>query len=111
MTASDHLPVVADYRLPPILRGDDDGTGQVEQADLDLVLLHCGQVTPPSPGGWLHDLPTDAIDQQELDQVLLRWGTVAAGVEQAPVVAEPELSAVSLRVVACLCVASRYPRA
>jgi hypothetical protein len=47
MTASDHLPVVADYRLPSILRGDYDGSGLVEQADLDLVLFNWGQATRP----------------------------------------------------------------
>lgn len=60
------------------LAGDYNGNGTVEQADLDLVLLHWGDVTPPVPGGWTNDLPTGAIDQAELDKVLLNWGSTAA---------------------------------
>jgi hypothetical protein len=61
---------VADYRLPPVLHGDFDGNGLVEQSD--LVLVHWG--APSTPGGWLHDPPAGAIHQNELDQVLLNWG-------------------------------------
>lgn len=58
--------------------GDYNGNGIVEQADLDLVLLHWGDDTPPIPSGWIVDLPGGPIDQEELDAVLLNWGASAA---------------------------------
>jgi hypothetical protein len=54
--------------------GDYNASGQVEQADLDLVLLNWGQATPPPPAGWTNDLPSGNVDQAELDGVLLNWG-------------------------------------
>ncbi len=60
------------------LAGDYNGSGQVEQADLDFVLQNWGQNTPPVPDGWTNDLPDGLIDQGELDGVLLNWGNTAA---------------------------------
>jgi hypothetical protein len=54
------------------VEGDYNGSGLVEQADLDLVLLHWGVANVPP--GWTNDLPVGAIDQAELDGVLLAWG-------------------------------------
>ena len=39
--------------------GDYNGSGQVEQADLDLVLLNWGGDVPPDPAGWVNE-PADA---------------------------------------------------
>jgi hypothetical protein len=60
--------------LDTFLIGDYDGSGQVEQADLDLVLLNWGQPVLVPPEGWTTDLPEGTIDQSELDRVLLNWG-------------------------------------
>lgn len=48
--------LLLDYGPPPPL-GDFDGSGRVDQADLDFVLLNWG-----------------LVDQEELDAVLLTWG-------------------------------------
>ena len=64
---------------------------------MDLVLLNWGDETPPVPDGWVNQQPgtgdftTSKIDQEELDGVLLNWGTVAA-------VAVPEPSAMALAI-------------
>ncbi len=62
------------------LPGDYNGSGQVEQGDLDLVLQNWGRDTVANgiPTGWTHDLPDGLIDQGELDGVLLNWGDTAA---------------------------------
>jgi hypothetical protein len=54
--------------------GDFDGSGLVDQSDLDLVLLSWGQDALAVPAVWQFHLPTGRIDQDELDQVLLNWG-------------------------------------
>jgi hypothetical protein len=78
------------------LRGDYSGNGLVEQADLDLVLSHWGQATPPLPDGWVNDPPDDLIDQGELDRVLSNWGARGLGS-----VAVPEPASVSLLLLGC----------
>jgi hypothetical protein len=60
------------------ITGDYNGNGQVEQADLDLVLLNWGADGTVPPDDWINDLPEDAIDQAELDGVLLNWGNMGA---------------------------------
>jgi hypothetical protein len=62
----------------PILPGDFNGNGQVEQADLDLVLLHWGQEGAGTPPTWTGPPATGLVDQEELDAVLLNWGVAAA---------------------------------
>jgi hypothetical protein len=59
---------------PAGLIGDYNGNGTVEQADLDLVLLHWGSDASPPPADWVFDSPDGQIDQDELDRVLLGWG-------------------------------------
>jgi hypothetical protein len=59
------------------LTGDYNGNGRVEQADLDLVLLHWGQAASSAPPTWTNDRPTGTIDQAELDAVLLNWGAAS----------------------------------
>lgn len=56
----DELSLLLTYGPPPPL-GDFNGTGRVDQADLDFVLLNWG-----------------LVDQEELDAVLLTWGQGAA---------------------------------
>ncbi len=60
--------------------GDYNGSGQVEQGDLDLVLLNWGRQTDTQgvPDGWSNDLPDGQIEQTELDGVLLNWGSTSA---------------------------------
>ncbi len=63
------------------LTGDFNGSGQVEQGDLDLVLLNWGLDTNVSgvPAGWVHDnAGIGQVEQTELDKVLLNWGNTAA---------------------------------
>jgi hypothetical protein len=63
---------------PPLLPGDYNGNGRVEQSDLDLVLLNWGRDATTPPVGWVSQPPTGIIDQQELDAVLLNWGATLA---------------------------------
>jgi hypothetical protein len=76
--------------------GDFNGNGTVEQADLDLVLLHWGSPGEPRPAAWVNDLPDGHIDQDELDGVLLNWGNMAQQLTRASV---PEPGALALLVV------------
>ncbi|MEM8783411.1 MAG: PEP-CTERM sorting domain-containing protein [Planctomycetota bacterium] len=58
--------------------GDYNGSGQVEQGDLNLVLNNWGLDTSPEaagvPAGWVNDRPSGVIDQAELNGVLNNWG-------------------------------------
>jgi len=85
----------------PSIDGDYDGTGQVGQGDLDLVLLNWGADTPPIPEGWVNQLPVGQIDQAELDGVLLNWGS--GGPELAGAATVPEPGSVALVTLAGLC--------
>ena len=71
------------------LTGDYNGNGQVEQADLDLVLLNWGADAAVAPQGWVSDLPSGIVDQDELDRVLLNWGAELGGGLGAVSVPEP----------------------
>jgi hypothetical protein len=74
----------------PSLGGDYNGSGLVEQADLDLVLSSWGQDGSVNvPPTWTNDLPAGLIDQGELDRVLSNWGGSAAGRTTAAAVPEP----------------------
>jgi hypothetical protein len=90
----------------PVLAGDYDASGTVEQADLDLVLLNWGSDTPPIPTGWSLDPPVGAIDQEELDRILLNWGETSQ-VESAAV---PEPTTAILVCVLMLLVGCRLAR-
>ncbi len=81
-----------------VIAGDYNGSGQVEQADLDLVLQNWGVDTDTAgvPAGWLADLPTGLIDQAELDGVLLNWGDTAVPDVSGVSVPEPAGLAVVL---------------
>ncbi len=61
------------------LAGDFNGTGQVEQGDLDLVLQNWGASATGLPASWINDRPDSGlIDQAELDLVLLNWGATGS---------------------------------
>jgi hypothetical protein len=95
--ATDGAAVFAYDALP----GDYNASGTIEQADLDLVLLHWGAGAMTPPTGWLNDPPTRLIDQDELDGVLLNWGNTAS--VRGTFAAVPEPPALSLAlVVTCL---------
>jgi hypothetical protein len=81
--------------------GDYNGSGTVEQADLDLVLLNWGKDRSSPPAGWTASLPIGAIDQQELDAVLLNWGNAAGAVSIAAI---PEPSGTLLALVCLACI-------
>jgi hypothetical protein len=99
--------------LPIILAsGDYNANGQVEQADLDLVLLHWGQDGAVPPEGWTHELPGGMIDQDELDRVLINWGdTSTVGAAAAAGVPEPAAWLLALLCGALVLVAGRSPLA
>jgi hypothetical protein len=69
------MPGTAEDDIPP-LPGDYDGSGLVEQADLDLVLANWGASADEPIPGWTHDSPDGVIDQHELDAVFLNWGKI-----------------------------------
>ncbi len=72
LSNSVQLEVVAAAFIP----GDYNGSGGVEQGDLDLVLLNWGRDTSTQgvPNGWVNQVPTGLIAQTQLDGVLLNWG-------------------------------------
>ncbi len=74
-----------------MLAGDYNGSGSVEQGDLDLVLNNWGQDTAltGTPNGWLFGVPTGLVGQGALDEVLNHWGSVAAPNFAGVVVPEP----------------------
>lgn len=78
--ASVHLEV-----LEPAGRGDYNGDGRIDQADLDLVLLQGWGETPstlqPLHAAWTDYLPVGPIDEPELDAVLLGWGRTHGSAE------------------------------
>ncbi|MEM8783439.1 MAG: SpoIID/LytB domain-containing protein [Planctomycetota bacterium] len=78
------------------LAGDYDGSGQVEQGDLNLVLNNWGTNVDIAgvPEGWRFGLPTGAIDQAELNAVLNNWGATAAPAFSGFAVPEPAAAAV-----------------
>jgi len=72
---------------------------RVEQADLDLVLLHWGEDAAAVPGTWFRGSPTGTVDQNELDAVLLNWGNslpIAATGAANQAVPEPKASVLCL---------------
>ncbi|MEM8494449.1 MAG: hypothetical protein AAF916_03695 [Planctomycetota bacterium] len=58
------------------LTGDYDGSGQVEQGDLNLVLNNWGQPRPFEANG--EPFATAQVDQEELNRVLNNWGSSTA---------------------------------
>jgi hypothetical protein len=73
------------------LPGDFNGSGVVEQADLDLVLLNWGTDASSAPAIWTNDLPSGVVDQDELDRVLLGWGNTTMSTARTPgAVPEPQ---------------------
>jgi hypothetical protein len=80
------VPVLMSLTYTPadVLAGDYNGSGLVEQADLDLVLLNWGQAAASVPGDWV----SGSVDQEELDGVLLNWG-LSAPASVGAVVPEP----------------------
>jgi hypothetical protein len=92
-----------------VLAGDYNSSGRVEQADLDLVLLHWGQPAAPPPPNWTGPPPAGTIDQDELDAVLLGWGD---GTDPATSGATgvPEPMSIVLAIVALAAAVQRFER-
>jgi Lamin Tail Domain len=60
----------------PVVEGDFNQNGTVENADLTLLLNNWAHPATPVPNGWVgHPQPTDpAIDNDELTALLNNWG-------------------------------------
>jgi hypothetical protein len=88
---------------------DNDGSGKVDQGDLDLVLLNWGTEFLDAPAlGWANDLPVGPVDQGELDKVLLNWGSTPGSLSSASV---PEPTALAIMLILLLAIATaRRPR-
>ena len=75
-----------------LIAGDFNGSGQVEQGDLDLVLQNWGDDTAVTgiPAGWINDnAGIGQIEQTELDKVLQNWGATSAPDFAGSAVPEP----------------------
>ncbi len=83
--------ILSDFLANVLLAGDYNGSGQVEQGDLDLVLQNWGVDTDVAgtPAGWNHDLPSGLIEQTELDGVLQNWGSASTPDFRGSAVPEP----------------------
>jgi polyhydroxybutyrate depolymerase len=89
--------------MPASLPGDYNQNGTVEQADLDLALLHWGSPFDGLPDTWVAQRPTEgSVDQSELDAVLLNWGQMAGGLGSAASVPEPATIKCTFIIVATL---------
>lgn len=94
--------VVLTFSVVPPLAGDYDGDGTVAQGDLDLVLSFWGDDSAMLTA-FTGFAPTENIDQDELDAVLLNWG---AGLQVGTaLVPEPPSAYVALAVVGLILVA------
>ena len=92
----------------PMVLGDYNDSGSVEQGDLDLVLNNWGG---PRTVGFVANtdgFTTDNVDQEELDRVLNNWGSVASSNLRGFSVPEPASAVVLLAGVA-LTGLRRYP--
>jgi len=96
------LTALTDGTFQQATPGDYDNSGQVEQADLDLVLLNWGESGTPIPDGWINDLPTGLIDQAELDGVLLNWGNTNIPAASSSATPAPEPATLPVLAVAAL---------
>jgi endonuclease/exonuclease/phosphatase family metal-dependent hydrolase len=91
-TASDHLPVVADYTFTlPLLLGDANGDGKVDLTDLNIVLNNLGTTTSLRSNGNFDGAPT--IDLTDLNDVLNNLGTSNTG---SAILATPEPASLTL---------------
>ncbi len=82
--------------IEPVLVGDFDGSGLVEQGDLDLVLQNWGGDPWSLGDAWLNHRPYfGLVDQDELDIVLQNWGSTTPPINGTPV-PEPAVAAIAL---------------
>jgi len=81
-TSSLQITLIADI-LSGFIAGDFDGSGQVEQGDLTLLLTYWGAVVADGQApdsSWVNtaDITAGAIDQDELTVLLSNWGNTAS---------------------------------
>lgn len=68
------------YEAQPLLLGDFDNSGTVDNADLTLLLNNWSQLSSPTPAGWSGVPPTGpAVDSDELTLLLNNWGKQSGG--------------------------------
>jgi hypothetical protein len=89
--------------------GDYNGSGLVEQGDLDLVLTSWGRDVATLPTTWTHDRPAAMVDQSALDQVLINWGKAATFSSPVAHMPEPSSLCVATLLLACVgCARAAY---
>lgn len=92
--------VSAPLRLNP--PGDFDGSGMVDQGDLDLVLANWGHELSMLPSRWIYDRPDDVVAQATLDLVLVNWGSTSAPGSPVSVVPEAGSASVAMLLLASI---------
>ncbi|MEM8494268.1 MAG: hypothetical protein AAF663_02630 [Planctomycetota bacterium] len=75
----------------PSINGDFNGSGQVEQSDLNLVLNNWGGNRTFEDG--VTTFATNLVDQEELNAVLNNWGSLASPVGTPASIPEPAVAA------------------
>ncbi|MEM9752051.1 MAG: PEP-CTERM sorting domain-containing protein [Planctomycetota bacterium] len=96
--------------------GDYDGSGSVEQGDLNLVLNNWGRNVDPIadggngvPNGWVNNLPLGTVDQEELNLVLNNWGSTSTQ-PVVPAFAVPEPGTLGLLAAGAIGLAAKRRR-
>ena len=99
-----------DIMPPDGIPGDYNGSGLVEQGDLDLVLGFWGSAANDVPATWENDPPEGFVDQAELDKVLGNWGSMGAQAQALNGAAVPEPATWVLAALSCLAAAATRMR-
>lgn len=77
-TTYNGTPIHGVVEAVPVLPGDFNGNGAVENADLTLLLNNWSQPVPPTPPGWIGTpLTAPAVNNDELTALLNNWGRAA----------------------------------
>jgi endonuclease/exonuclease/phosphatase family metal-dependent hydrolase len=107
-TASDHLPVFADYTFTlALLLGDANGDGKVDATDLNIVLANLGTTTSLRSNGNFDGAAT--IDLTDLNDVLNNLGAGTTNVSTTTL-STPEPASIGILALAGLTLLNRRPK-